>query len=202
MRQTARTVFIIPAALALCMVATGCVKFGGKPPAQLLAISATASPQAGQTVSSAGKPVLAVFAPDVPRKIDTLRVAVQADATSVAYVEKAQWAEPPRQMFRRVLSDTIAADGTTFVADGEQSAILKGRRLAGSLVEFGIDARAREAVVTYDATLTSATPGEAMRQRFTARVPVRKIEADRVAGPISEAANRVAAEVAAWVKAN
>ena len=202
MRQTARTAYSVTAVLALCVVATGCVKFGSKPPAQLLAISATASPQAGQTVSSAGRPVLAVFAPDVPRKIDTLRIAVQADATSVAYVEKAQWAEPPRQMFRRVLGDTIAADGTIFVADGEQSAILKGRRLAGSLVEFGIDARTREAVVTYDATLTSATPGEAMRQRFTARVPVRKIEADRVAGPISEAANKVAADVAAWVRAN
>lgn len=178
----------------------GCVKFGAKPPAELLTISAKASPQAGQSMSSAGLPVLAVFTPDVSRKLDNLRVAVQVDPTSVAYVQKAQWAEAPRQMFRRVLAETIAADGGIYVADGEQSAVLSGRRLSGTLVDFGIDAETRQAVVTFDATLTSTTPGEAMRQRFTARVPVRKVEADAVAGPISEAANRVAADVAAWVK--
>ncbi|MBP6031454.1 MAG: membrane integrity-associated transporter subunit PqiC [Sphingobium sp.] len=202
MRQIARTVVVFSAALALCMAATGCVKFGAKPPAQLLTISSGAAPQAGQSMSSAGKPVLAIFAPDVPRALDTLRVAVQADATSVAYVPKAQWAEPPRQMFRRLLGDTVAADGAIFVAGGDQGAIMGSRRLAGTLIEFGIDAATHEAVVTFDATLTSATPGEAFRQRFTARVPVRKIEADRVAGPISDAANKVAADVTAWVKAH
>lgn len=190
---------VLPLMVALAAL-PGCVKFGTKPPAQLLTISAKSSPQAGQSVSSAGLPVLAVFTPDVPRKLDNLRVAVQVDPTSVAYVQKAQWAEAPRQMFRRVLAETIAADGSTYVADGEQSAVLSGRRLSGTLVDFGIDAEAKEAVVTFDATLTSTTPGEAMRQRFTARVPVRKIEADRVAGPISEAANKVASDVAAWVK--
>lgn len=190
---------VLPLLVALVAL-PGCVKFGAKPPAQLLTISAKAAPQAGQPMSSVGLPVMAVFAPDVPRKLDNLRVAVQASATSVAYVEEAQWAESPRQMFRRLLAETIAADGSIYVADGEQSAVLSGRRLSGTLVDFGIDAATREAVVTFDATLTSATPGEATRQRFTARVPVRKIEADCVAGPISEAANKVAADVAAWVK--
>lgn len=200
MRAPHRTALMLLPALAACLVLPGCVKFGSKPPEQLLTISSKASPQVGNSLSSVGLPVLMVFAPDVPRKLDTLRIAVQADATSVAYVEKAQWAEAPRQMFRRVLSDTIAADGTIFVADGEQGAILNGRRLSGTLVDFGMDAKAREAVVTFDATLTSATPGEAQRQRFTARVPVRNIEAKKVAGPINDAANMVAADVAAWVK--
>lgn len=194
-----KPLLIVPLLAAALMIG-GCVKFGSKPPAQLLTISAKTSPPAGQSVSSAGLPVLAVFTPDVSRKLDNLRVAVQVDPTSVAYVQNAQWAEAPRQMFRRLLAETIAADGSIYVADGEQSAILSGRRLSGTLVDFGIDAEAKEAVVTFDATLTSTTPGEAMRQRFTARVPVRKIGADRVAGPISEAANKVAADVAAWVK--
>lgn len=178
----------------------GCVKFGTKPPAQLLTIFSKASPQAGQSLSSVGLPVLAVFTPDVPRKLDNLRVAVQVDPTSVAYVQKAQWAEAPRQMFRRLLAETIAANGSIYVADGEQSAVLSGRRLSGTLVDFGIDAEAKQAVVTFDATLTSATPGEARRQRFTARVPVKKINVDRVAGPISEAANKVALDVASWIR--
>lgn len=195
-RTTARLLFAVALSLAL----GGCVKFGAKPPPQLLTIAATTAPPAGQVMNSTGKPVISVFAPDVPRSLESLRVAVHEDATSIAYVKKAQWAETPRQMFRRVLAETIAADGAVFVAEGEQGVVLGARRLSGTLVEFGLDARTREAVVTFDATMTSATPGEATRQRFTARVPVRKIEADRVAGPINEAANKVAADVAAWVK--
>lgn len=200
MRMPRRTALALLPMLALGITLGGCVRFGGKPPEQLLTISAATSPQSGQVMSSAGRPVLSIFAPDVPRALESLRVAVRQDDTSIAYVQKAQWAEAPRQMFRRVLSETIAADGTVFVAEGEQGAVMGGRRLSGMLVEFGIDARTREAIVTFDATVTGATPGEAMRQRFTARVPLRKIEADRVAGPINEAANKVAADVAAWVK--
>jgi cholesterol transport system auxiliary component len=200
MRSSLHTALKTLPLVAACLALPACVKIGAKPPPQLLTIAPKASPQAGQLQSSAGLPVLAVFAPDVPRKLDNLRIAVQASPTSVAYVEKAQWAEAPRQMFRRLLADTIAADGAIYVADGEQSAVLNGRRLSGTLVDFGIDAAPREAVVTFDATLTSAAPGEAMRQRFTARVPVRDIDAKHVAGPISDAANKVAADVAAWVK--
>ena len=89
---------VVPLMVALAAL-PGCVKFGAKPPAQLLTISAKASPQAGQSVSSTGLPVLAVFTPDVPRKLDNLRVEVHIDPTRVAYVQKAQWAEAPRQMF-------------------------------------------------------------------------------------------------------
>lgn len=200
MRGFLRTTAILCSALVASLTLSACVKFGSKPPAQFLVVSAKNPLPAGRALFSNGLPVLSILAPDVPRKLDNLRVAVQIDPTRVAYVQKAQWAESPRQMFRRLLDDTIAADGGIYVADAEQSAVLSGRRLSGTLVDFGIDAATREAVVTFDATLTSATPGEAMRQRFTARVPVRKIEADRVAGPISEAANKVAADVAAWVK--
>lgn len=200
MRAHRRTTARLLSAVALSLALGGCVKFGAKPPPQLLTIAATTAPTAGQVMNSTGKPVISVFAPDVPRSLESLRVAVHQDATSIAYVKKAQWAETPRQMFRRVLAETIAADGAVFVAEGEQGVVLGARRLSGTLVEFGLDARTREAVVTFDATMTSATPGEAIRQRFTARVPVRKIEADRVAGPINEAANKVAADVAAWVK--
>ncbi|MDQ4421196.1 ABC-type transport auxiliary lipoprotein family protein [Sphingobium sp. DEHP117] len=200
MRAHRRTTARLLPLLALSLALGGCVKFGAKPPPQLLTIAATTAPTAGQVMNSTGKPVISVFAPDVPRSLESLRVAVLEDATSIAYVKKAQWAETPRQMFRRVLAETIAADGAVFVAEGEQGVVLGARRLSGTLVEFGLDARTREAVVTFDATMTSATPGEATRQRFTARVPVRKIEADRVAAPINEAANKVAADVAAWVK--
>ena len=141
-----------------------------------------------------------LFRSEVPRKLATQRVPVQVNATSVAYVKDAQWTEPPRAMFQRLLSDRIAADGSIFVVSEEQFASLPGRRLTGELVDFGVDAGTKEAVVTFDAILTSDAPGQAVRQRFTARAPVRDISAKRIAAPINQAANKVAEDVAAWVR--
>lgn len=188
--------------LAVLFALPGCVKFGTKPPPQLLTITSDKVLASGQAIRSEGLPTLMVLAPEVPRKLANLRVPVQVSPTAVAYVKGAQWTEAPRAMFQRLLSDQIAADGDIFVVSEEQLGSLSGRRLSGELVDFGVDAPTREAVVTFDAILSSETPGQATRQRFTARVPVRSIKANRVAEPINEAANKVAADVAAWVKGN
>lgn len=190
----------VAAAILLSGLLSGCVKFGTKPPQQLLTVSSDAVLQPGQAIRSEGLPALTVLAPEVPRKLATQRVPVQVSPTSVAYVKDAQWTEPPRAMFQRMLSDRIAADGSIFVVSEEQFASLPGRRLTGELVDFGVDAATREAVVTFDAVLTSDTPGLAVRQRFTARAPVRDISAKHIAVPINQAANKVAEDVTAWVK--
>ncbi len=189
----------LPLALA-CLALGGCVKLGQKPPPRLLTISAAAALPTGQSVSSAGIPTVMVLTPEVPRMLETMRVPVQIDATAVAYVKDAQWSDTPRRMFARLLIDTIAAGGDVFATSGDQYGMPAGERLNGELVDFGVDARTREAVVTFDAVLAKAGGDQAVRRRFTARVPVRDIEADKVAGPINSAANQVAAEVAAWVK--
>lgn len=197
---TTRLLLSLAGAVALSAMLSACVKFGSKPPPQLLTISSDAVLPSGKTISSEGLPALTVLAPEVPRKLSTLRVPVQVDPTTVAYVKDAQWSESPRTMFQRVLSDRIASDGSVFVVSEEQVASLPGRRLSGVLTDFGIDAQTSEAVVTFDAVMTGDEPGEAKRQRFTARVPVSDIKAKRVAEPINEAANKVAEEVATWVK--
>jgi len=183
-----------------CLALGGCVKLGEKPPARLLTISADAALPAGKSVSSTGIPTVMVLTPEVPRRLDTMRVPVQIDATAVAYVKNAQWSDAPRRMFARLLIETIAAGGEVFATSGDQYGMPAGARLNGELVDFGVDARTREAVVTFDAVLARPEGDQAVRRRFTARVPVRDIEADKVAGPINTAANQVAAEVAAWVK--
>jgi cholesterol transport system auxiliary component len=182
------------------LMLSACVSFGSKPPPQLLTISAEHTLPAGQPIRSEGLPALTVMAPEVSRKLATVRIPVQVDPTTVAYVKDAQWTEAPRAMFQRLLSETIAADGAIFVVSAEQYASLPGRRLTGELVDFGIDAQTREAVVTFDAVLGGTEPGTAVRQRFTARVPVDDIKAKKVAAPINAAANKVAADVTAWVK--
>jgi len=186
--------------LAMSLILGGCVSFGTKPPPQLLTIATGASVPSGQTMNSQGLPGLIVTMPDVPRTIATTRVPVQVDDTSVAYVKDAQWSEAPRSLFQRLLSETITAGGALFVIDEEQYGLKPQRRLSGTLLDFGVDSRTKEAVVTYDATLTDSSTGQAARRRFTARAPVSDIRADRVAGPINQAANEVAQQIADWVK--
>lgn len=185
---------------AMGLVLGGCVSFGTKPPPQLLTIRTQAMVNAGQDIRSQGLPALMLTLPDVPRTIATTRVPVQVNDTSVAYVKDAQWSEAPRTLFYRLLSETITAGGALFVIDEDQYGLKPQRRLSGALVEFGVDSRSREAIVTYDATLTDGASGQALRRRFTARVPVSDIRADRVAEPINKAANEVAQQVADWVK--
>lgn len=187
-------------ATAAALLLSGCVSFGSKPPPQLLTLTAESRVAAGQSLRNEGMPSLAVMLPEVPRTLATTRVPVQVDATSVAYVKKAQWTEAPRDLFQSLLSETIAADGALFVIEEDQYGLRPDRRLSGDLMDFGIDARSREAVVTYDAVLTASDGGVAVRRRFTARVPVSDISAKRIGPPLSAAANKVAQEVAAWVK--
>ena len=190
-----------PAAMgAAALMLSGCVKFGTKPPPQLLTVTAAKQPDAGASLTSENVPSLTVMMPEVPRKLANVRVPVQVNATTVAYVKDAQWTEAPRALFRELLAQTIAADGQFFVLAETQYSVKPGQKLSGELVDFSIDAQTEEAVVTYDAILIIGDGAPARKQRFTARMPVRAIKAKYVAGPINEAANDVAAQVAEWVK--
>lgn len=195
-RTTARLLIPVTVAFAL----SGCVKFGAKPPQQLLTVASNAAPAAGRTINSKGLPTIAVLTPDVPRELDNTRVPVQIGENQVAYVKEAFWTDTPRNMFQRVLADTISADGSVFVVGAEQIGLHPARRLSGDLIEFGIDSSTKQAVVTFDAVLAGDAPGEVSRRRFSASVPVTDIKATRVADPISQAANQVAVQVAAWIK--
>lgn len=194
------TVRHLPGLLAAGLLLSGCVSFGSKPPPQLLTITAEKTIPAGQSIRNEGVPTIEVMLPEVPRTLATTRVPVQIDATSVAYVKDAAWTEAPRDMFQTLLSQTIAAEGAVFVIDEDQYGLQASRRLSGDLLDFGVDARTDEAVVTFDAVLTESDSGRAARRRFTARVPISGIKAKRIGAPLNEAANKVAADIAAWVK--
>jgi cholesterol transport system auxiliary component len=197
-----RALRALPSAALLLAGLSGCVSLGSKPPESLLSLSADTKVAAGTTVSAAPGKSLMVADPETPKTLDTVRVPVQVTPTSVAYVKDAQWVDTPRHLFRKLLAETIAAGGNTVVLDPGQYSVNPGPRLLGDLVEFGIDARSRSAVVTFDATLTSPEGGVITRRRFSASVPVREIKAGSVGAPINQAANTVAAEIAAWVAQN
>lgn len=177
----------------------GCISFGAKPPPSLLTLTADSSVAVGQTADSTNTKTITVMVPAVPQALATTRVPVQATPTSIAYVQDAQWSEPPANLFARLLADTTKARTGRVVLSGAQYYADPGARLTGELRNFGLDATARTAVVTFDASLIRAdTPGVETR-RFEARVPVAAIDANAAATGLSQAANQVAVQVADWV---
>lgn len=186
---------IVAAALPLA----ACISFGAKPPPSLLTIEATSAPAVGADQNSAKARSITIQVPTTPTAIAGARVPVQATPTSIAYVKDAQWAEPPARLFARLLSDTVSARSNMVVLSTVQSISDPSATLAGELRRFGLDATTREAVVTYDAALTRAGQETVEKRRFEARVPVQTIDAANAGTAISQAANQVAVEVAAWV---
>ena len=197
MRQRAAGLLIL--ALSLSLTA-GCVRFGGKPPERLLTITTATAAPAGELLSGSTGSALFVDLPNVPRSLATLRVAVSDGQNSIAYVKDALWADTPGRQFQAVLAETIRTRAGRLVLDPGQYLARRGQMLEGNLVEFGIDALKRQAVVTYDASLMSLDGQTVQRQRFSASVPVSAIDSNSVAPAISDAANQVAQSVADWLK--
>ena len=192
-----RLLLLAVAALPLA----GCISFGAKPPPSLLTLETASGPAVGAEQNSAKARSITIQVPSTPTSIAGARVPVQATPTTIAYVEDAQWSEPPARLFARLLSDTVSARSNMVVLSTVQSISDPSATLAGELRRFGLDATTREAVVTYDAALTRAGAETVEKRRFEARVPVSAIDAANAGTALSQAANRVAGEVATWVAA-
>lgn len=192
-----RLLLLAVAALPLA----GCISFGAKPPPSLLTLETASGPAVGAEQNSAKARSITIQVPSTPTSIAGARVPVQATPTTIAYVADAQWSEPPARLFARLLSDTVSARSNMVVLSTVQSISDPSATLAGELRRFGLDATTREAVVTYDAALTRAGAETVEKRRFEARVPVSAIDAANAGTALSQAANRVAGEVATWVAA-
>lgn len=187
-------------ALSTALSLAGCVNLGGgEAPPFLLTLSPDAVPAAGTPRSNAEAKTLTVLIPTAPQKLRTQRIPVQQDEGSIAYIVEAQWVEAPQRLFQRLLSDTISASSDRLVLDEGQYLTAPGEQLAGQLLEFGIDARTNEAVVTYQAMIVGAGGKQVRQQRFEAREDVGTVEARSAGAALSRAANKVAGDVAKWV---
>ncbi|MBB5686414.1 ABC-type transport auxiliary lipoprotein family protein [Sphingobium boeckii] len=194
MRQTPTAI-----ALAATLALTGCISFGAKPPPSLLMLTAQATMGAGQSRTAGAGEAVTIITPTTPAALATNRVPVQADDTNIAYIDKAQWVDVPAKMFQQLVSETVAAKTGRVVLDARQFSFDPGVRVTGELSRFGLDARAMEAVVTYDAAKSGVNGTRVEERRFEARVPVSAIEAGPAGAALNQAANQVAAEVAAWI---
>lgn len=185
--------------LAAALPLAGCISFGAKPPPSLLTLQATSAPAVGAEQNSARTRSIVIQVPSTPTAIAGTRVPVQATPDTIAYIKDAQWSEPPARLFARLLSDTVSARSNMVVLSSVQSIGDPSATLTGELRNFGLDAAARQAVVTYDAALTRAGKETVEKRRFEARVPVTAIDPTNAGTALGQAANQVGVEVAAWV---
>ena len=185
---------LLPLSLAL----QGCLSVGGKVPDQLLTLTATTSAPAGATASGTLNDALAALEPGVPQELDALRVPVQVNDTSIAYIKDAVWVEKPARLFQRLLGETIRAGGSRLVVSGADEQYSAATKLTGHLLVMGYDARMQAVVIRYDAVLTG--PGGTITiRRFESEVSGVSATAQSVGRALNEAANDVAGQVAKWV---
>jgi cholesterol transport system auxiliary component len=177
---------------------SGCISFGAKPPPTLMTLTATQTRPAERSRTAAASEAVTVVAPTVPQELMTTRVPVRSSPTELSYLKNAQWVEMPSTLFGRLLSETIAATTGRVVLDPKQFTFDPGRRLTGQLQAFGLDATRNEAVAVYDAAMARGADRVETR-RFEVRVPVAAIDPASARQALNDAANRLAAEVAAWV---
>ncbi len=186
------------------IVSTGaissCVSFGGgKAPAALLVLSAESSVKEGTAQAGTQGQALVILMPDVPRKLDTNRVPVQVDSSNIAYLKGAIWADKPARLMQLLLMETIAAKNARLVLNELDAGGKANEFVSGSLLEFGVDAETSQAVVVYDAV--KMVRGQTVeKRRFEARESVGVVEAGPTGNALNKAANKVASDIAAWVK--
>jgi cholesterol transport system auxiliary component len=195
MRRTIR------AGLTLVLLAglTGCLGLGGaKAPPTLFSLTPSRSLEAGASLAGKAEDALLVLDPETDRSLAVTRIAVQVDASNIAYLPKAQWVERPADLFGTLLAETIRAGGKHLVFTDDEAAPTTKHRLSGRLVAFGYDAREQAVVVRYDA-LKSGPGGAIATRRFEAIVPGIAPKAEFVGPALNKAANKVAGEVADWV---
>lgn len=184
------------AAASAALLTAGC--FGGGAPDELLTLRADQVRPVGAPRSAGPGEAITVLEPTVPASLATNRVPVYVAPQTIQYLRKAFWADDPSELFRNVLSETIAGTTSRVVLDPSQYTHDPGTRLTGQLLLFGLDADRMEAVALYDAQLARGRE-PVVTNRFEARVPVATADAATVAPALNRAANEVAGQVARWV---
>jgi cholesterol transport system auxiliary component len=185
-------------ALGASLALSGCISFGAKPPPFLLRLTPAQENAAGPARSAAAGQAVTVAIPIVGQELMTQRVPVHSGANQVAYLKDAQWVDMPNALFARLVAETISVRTGRVVLDPRQFSLDPGVKLTGTLQSFGLDADKMEAVVVYDA-MVARGGGRVETRRFSARSPVAVVDGPSAAAALNQAANQVAADVAAWV---
>jgi len=187
--------------IALALAVSGCAGLlggGGKPPPYLFTLTADA-PDPGTVVRSAGAgQAVTIAVPVVPKELNSVRVPVQVSPTVVQYVPSLQWVDTPDHLFKNLVAETVRRTTRRVVLDAGETTLDPGVVVTGQLQRFGYDAQTGQAVVEYDAALSTAGSTQVQTRRFTATAPADGTST--TVGPaLNRAANEVAHQVAQWI---
>jgi cholesterol transport system auxiliary component len=192
---------------AASFLLVGCVSFGAEPPESLFTLTPSASVSAGSGAmagSGEASGPIAVLIPEVPARLDVVRIPVKVSDTEIAYLQDAHWVEKPARLFRQLIGETLRSaseNGTpVLILDTADTPTLATRIVRGTLIDMTYDAPTSAVVVRFDAIHTM-DDGTVMSRRFEARESGVLPEAASVGPALNRAANEVAGEVAAWVLA-
>lgn len=189
----------IPIALSLLMITSSCVSLGNaEAPPAFLVLTAQSTADVETVNSSNAEDSVVILIPDVPRTIDTNRIPVQINDSSIAYIQGAFWADKPAKLMQELIAETITATSGKLVLDVAQSNGLSKNRISGTLSKFGIDEKESAAIVRYDAIKLNIG-GKIEKRRFEARRNVSIIDAAQAGAALNEAANEVAIAIANWI---
>ena len=192
--MNSRRLLLLSAAAALGL--SGC--FGGGGPSELLTLTPTQSPAVTASRAAAEGRILTVTTPTAPHALNNNRIPVYVSDTVIQYLKDAYWVDEPAELFRNLLSETIAARTSYVVIDPALYTQAAGTTLSGQVLRFGLDPTRMEAVVQFEAAIARADQ-PVRTNRFEARVPVAEATRAAVAPALNAAANQVAADVTAWL---
>jgi cholesterol transport system auxiliary component len=184
-------------ALAGCSLG-GLLGGGGKAPTTLQTLTPEAADPGAMTRTVNAGQAVTIGAPIIPKELRTVRVPVQLSPTDIQYVTNLQWVDTPDRLFQSLLAETVRRTTNRVVLDAHQTALDPGLVVSGALERFGYDAASGQAVVVYDASLSTEGGNRVEARRFTASAPASGDGAS-VGPALNRAANQVATDVAKWI---
>jgi cholesterol transport system auxiliary component len=198
MRLFTTTLASVAVAGALAGCSLGGMLGGGKPPTTLQTLTPEAADPGAMTRTVNAGQAVTIGLPIVSKELRTVRVPVQLTPTDIQYVTNLQWVDTPDKLFQSLLAETVRRTTSRVVLDAHQTALDPGLVVSGALERFGYDTASGQAVVVYDASLSTEGGTRVEARRFTASAPADGSAAS-VGPALNHAANQVAADVAKWI---
>lgn len=186
---------------ALALALGGCsLNLASEPPASLLTLTPQMTAPDGSSAATGSESApqsIAVLTPEVPAKLNVVRVPVTVSETEIAYLQEAVWVEKPARLFRNLMGEALRAQGGVFVLDSDDTPTVADMSLRGTLRELGYDAQNSSVVIRFDAVRTEEE-GAVITKRFEARESGVLAETAAVGPALNRVANKVASDVARW----
>lgn len=196
--KSLRILAAVPVAALLAACSVGSMLGAGKPPVTLQNLTPEASdPGPVARTVNAGEAVT-IGTPTISKELRTVRVPVQISQSDIQYVTGLTWVDTPDRLFQDLLAETVRRTTNRVVLDPRQSTLDPGLVVTGELHRFGYDAATGQAVVVYDASLSTQGGAHVESRRFTASAPADGT-GPSVGSALNHAANQVALDVAKWI---